>query len=315
MLLNARAWDLVDAVLDAALHLRISSELLENGAEVIDFGVKSTGSLEAGLRLAEICMSGLATVNLQQDKLGTYSWPKVTVWTDHPLEACLYSQYAGWAVQQDKYFAMCSGPVRASAAFEPLFEKLPYHEKFYCAVGVLETAKLPPEAVVEIMAQKARIEPRNLRLLVARTASQAGNIQIVARSVETCMHKLYELGFDVRNVVSGIGSAPLPPVAKDDLTAIGRTNDAILYGGSVTLMVAGTDEAIQNIGAQVPSSSSAMYGRPFQEIFESVGHDFYKIDPLVFSPAQVIFHNLTTGNVFAYGELNEPVVLKSFGLT
>ena len=41
--------------------------------------------------------------------------PLVQVVTDHPVRACLASQYAGWAIKEGKYFAMGSGPMRAAA--------------------------------------------------------------------------------------------------------------------------------------------------------------------------------------------------------
>ena len=69
-------------------------------------------------------------------------------------------------------------------------------------------------------------------------------MQVVARSVETALHKLHEIGYDLHNVVSGFGAAPLPPVAADDLVGIGRTNDAILYGGEVTLWVKDDDRRL-----------------------------------------------------------------------
>jgi len=147
---------------------------------------------------------------------------------------------------------------------------------------------------------------------VARTASLAGTVQVVARSVETCLHKLHELGFDLARVQSGYGVAPLPPVAADDLTGIGRTNDAVLYGGSVTLWVRGDDDLLTTIGPRVPSSSSADHGQPFAAIFEKYGRDFYKIDPLLFSPAEVTFINLDTGRTHRFGELRPDVIRQSF---
>ena len=86
------------------------------------------------------------------------------------------------------------------------------------------------------IAAACQVEPSSVTLLVAPTASLAGGVQVVARSVETAMHKLAELKFDLARIVSAHGSAPLPPVAGDDLAAIGRTNDAILYGARVVLV-------------------------------------------------------------------------------
>ena len=151
-------------------------------------------------------------------------------------------------------------------------------------------------------------------LAVAPTASQAGTVQVVARSVETALHKLHELEFDVSRVVSGFGSAPLPPVAEDDLSGIGRTNDAILYGGTVTLWVTGDDESLAEIGPRVPSSASEAHGQPFLTVFAEAGHDFYQIDPHLFSPAVIRFLNIDTGRVHNFGQVAPDILVESFGI-
>ena len=127
------------------------------------------------------------------------------------------------------------------------------------------------------------------------------------------MHKLFELEFDVRRVRSGFGTAPLPPVAADDLTGIGLTNDSILYGGEVTLWVTGDDDSLADIVSRVPSNSSTCYGQPFLDIFREADHDFYRIDPLLFSPAAVTLQNLDTGRMHRAGQVNEEVLRTSFG--
>jgi methenyltetrahydromethanopterin cyclohydrolase len=132
--------------------------------------------------------------------------------------------------------------------------------------------------------------------------------------VETALHKLHELKFDLGRVESGWGVAPLPPPAADDLSGIGRTNDSILYGAQVTLWVRGDDESLRQIGPQIPSNSSTDHGEPFAKIFQRAGHDFYKIDPLLFSPAVVTFANLDTGNSFTFGRLLPEVIRRSFAV-
>ena len=204
--------------------------------------------------------------------------------------------------------------MRAAAAKEALFDKLWYREEADQVVGVLETSKLPDAEIFEYIANATETEPENVVLCVAPTSSIAGNLQVVARSIETAMHKLHELGFDVNRVRSAYGSAPLPPVAKNDLEGIGRTNDAILYGARVTLWVVGDDESIAEIAQRVPSSGSSAYGRPFLEVFEAAGRDFYKIDPLLFSPAQIVFQNIETGRVHVAGKVNEAILRTSFGI-
>lgn len=312
--LNTRAWQLVEAQLPHADVLRVHVSELPGGARLIDAGIEAEGGLAAGLLLARVCMADLAEVAIVPGSLDGFGWPAVQVATDHPVEACLLSQYAGWQIAAEKYFAMGSGPMRAAAAREELFEKLQYRESAQCVVGVLETSKLPRAEVVGQLAEKCGVAAEHVTLLAAPTASQAGNLQVVARSVETAMHKLLELGFDVRQIVSAVGTAPLPPPAANDLEGIGRTNDAILYGGCVTFLVRTADSQVAQFGPQVPASSSAMHGKPFLSVFEDAGRDFYKIDPLLFSPAQVVFQNLETGRVHRYGEPSVEVLRASFGL-
>ena len=283
--LNELAWDLVQQALFAADEFRITLVDEVDGATVLDFGVEAMGSLGAGLALAEICTAGLAEISVTHGEVAGVAWPHLLVNSDSPVEACLLSQYAGWQISTDDFFGMGSGPMRAAAAREELFDAFDYKEDAGHVVGVLEAAQFPTVAAVREIAEKCGVETRNLALLVAPTASIAGNAQVVARCVETALHKLYELDYDVTRIESAVGWAPLAPVAARDLDGIGRTNDAILYGGRVTLMVSGDDDSITSVGPRVPSSGSDAHGRPFLEIFEDAGRDFYKIDPHLFSPA------------------------------
>jgi methenyltetrahydromethanopterin cyclohydrolase len=231
------------------------------------------------------------------------------VWTDHPAVSCMASQYAGWAISVGKYFAMGSGPLRAHARVErELFEKLGYEEEADEGVLVLETRALPTDEVVAWIAEKARLQPVQLTLVVAPTASIAGGVQISARIVETGLHKIETLGFDVRRVVGATGTAPLPPVAKNDLRAIGRTNDCILYGGQARFTIQASDAELEQLAHQVPASASRDYGTPFYEIFQRYGGDFYKIDPLLFSPAEVWLTSTESGRTFHAGHTNPDVL-------
>lgn len=311
--LNEMAWDLVQQAIHAADDLRIEPVEVESGACILDFGIEAPGSLAAGLALSEICLAGLAELSIHPGEVSGIGWPQLMVQTDSPLEACLLSQYAGWKVSVGKYFAMGSGPMRAAYAHEKIFQELEYQEDATAVVGVLESSAFPTQAVVNEIAGKCGIEPDQVALLVAPTSSIAGNMQVAARSVETALHKLHSLGFDLTRVESGIGTAPIPPVAANDLEGIGRTNDAVLYGGRVTLWVNGEDDDLLSLGPKVPSGSSAIAGKPFLKIFEDAGRDFYKIDPHLFSPAEVVFHNVDTGKVHVFGCTNPTVLRESFG--
>jgi methenyltetrahydromethanopterin cyclohydrolase len=310
--LNTRAAALCRSLAEAAQRLRIQLHLRDCGALVVDCGVKTLGGIDAGLLLARVCMADLGSVEI--DSAGDGALPMVKVHTDHPVLACMASQYAGWEVKGDGYFAMGSGPMRSAAAREPLFDDIKYREKTSVGIGVLESGKLPDDTVCCDIAAKCGIEPRHLTLLVAPTRSLAGTLQVVARSVETALHKLHALKFDLDRVVSACGAAPLPPPAKNDAAGIGRTNDAILYGAHTLLYMRGDDASLEEIGPQMPSSASKDYGRPFAEVLAAYGNDFYQVDPLLFSPAMVTLVNLDSGNSFRYGQMNEEILAKSFNI-
>ncbi|MBM4074377.1 MAG: methenyltetrahydromethanopterin cyclohydrolase [Planctomycetes bacterium] len=313
--LNSVTAEYIEEILEDPSGLKIVSDDESQDGVLLDFGINAEGGLDAGCVLATICTACLGDIVLTPGQLGGWGWNYVSIDTDFPVAACLFSQYAGWQINVEKFFAMGSGPMRAAYAKEELFDKLWYREEANDVVGVLETHKLPGPDVFEYVAEQAGVDPSHVTLCVAPTSSIAGNLQVVARSVETALHKLHEVGFDVNRIRSASGSAPLPPVAKNDMEGIGRTNDAILYGARVTLWVNGDDDSLADIVSKVPASSSNMYGEPFLKVFEAVGRDFYKVDPLLFSPAQVILQNIDTGRVHCAGQVNEELLKRSFGIS
>lgn len=314
--LNGRALHVVEHLLASLPVFGAQATLVEGGGRLIDLGIKARGGLAAGVALARICMADLAQIQVEAAPLEISgplaACPRVHVSTDHPLLACMGSQYAGWQISVGKFFAMGSGPFRAAHGREELFGELIPVEKATAVVGVLETSTLPGPEVFAHVAERTGVPASSVTLLVARTKSVAGSLQVVARSVETALHKLHVLGFDLRRVVAGMGSAPLPPPARNDLAALGTTNDAVLYGGCVTLWVTGDDASIEEIGPRVPSCASRDHGAPFAQVFERYGRDFYKVDPALFSPARVTFFNVDTGTVKSHGAVEPELLQRSF---
>jgi methenyltetrahydromethanopterin cyclohydrolase len=309
--MNERAWALADRLVEQAATLRVAAHRLEGGARVLDAGIAVPGGFGAGLALAELCMGGLGHVALTPVTIGGEPWPGVHVWTDHPAVSCMASQYAGWAIQVEDYFAMGSGPLRAKARVEhELFAKLRYVEEAARGVLVLE-GRTPPDAdVAAWVAAKAGLPPDALTLVIAPTASLAGGVQIAARVIETGLHKMDTLGFDVTRIVSASGTAPVPPTARSDVRAIGRTNDCILYGGQARYTVDAGDDELAPLAERLPASASPDYGAPFYETFQRYGGDFYRIDPMLFSPAEVWLTSATSGRTFHAGRL-APDVLRA----
>jgi len=311
--LNDRAAGLADRLAADADATRVAVTTLPNGTRLIDCGAAATGGFEAGRSFAEICMAGLGTVAYAPLALEGRWLPGLTVTTDRPATACLAAQYAGWRLDRDGYFAMASGPGRALIRAEELYDDLDWNEQASAAVLCLETREPPPAEVADFVAERAGVPASALTLLMAPTASVAGGVQIAARVVETALHKLHEVGFDVRRVVAGYGSCPLPPVAGDDMEGIGRTNDAVLYGGQVHLTVeADDDDALRELVERLPASASSDYGEPFGTVLKSANFDFYAIDPLLFSPAQIRLTSVASGRSFEAGGVNLEVLERSF---
>ena len=310
--LNASADTVFQNGLDHADRLRLSTHDV-GGATVID----ADGGLEAGLWLTRLCTAGIADVAIVPSG-GAFASPwTVAVRTDDPVSACLASQYAGWPVSAGDFFAMGSGPMRLARGREPMLEQLGLIGTAESLrgnlIGVLESESVPSEEAVDAIADQCDVPASQLRLATAPSYSLAGTVQVVARVVETAMHKLHELGFDVSTIQTAAGSAPLPVVARrgDTVGGIGRTNDAILYGGTVSFWVDAEDDAIDAVVERVPSESSDDYGRPFAEVFKSYDYDFYKVDPMLFSPAAVQMQSLRSGRQFTAGRINPDVLAAS----
>lgn len=291
--------------------LKIETHTMANGSRVMDAGINQSGSLEAGLLYSRVCMAGLGNISLSMSQYSTFWMPAVQVYTSQPLLACMASQYAGWKISHGKFFAMGSGPARVKAKVEDLFQEINYNDPGDEAVLTLEGSKMPSQELLDYLALQCKVKPEDVSVIIAPTASLVGSVQISARVVEIGMHKLRELGFDLTKVEAGIGTAPVAPVAKDDVHAIGRTNDCALYGGKVYYAVRAEDEEIETLIRQVPASASKDYGLPFYQTFKNYNYDFYEIDKLLFSPAQVTINNLNTGRVFQAGSINEHVLAAS----
>jgi methenyltetrahydromethanopterin cyclohydrolase len=207
---------------------------------------------------------------------------------------------------------MGSGPA-ARSRVEPLFEALTYRDKAKTAVLLLETDKPPPATVIDKVAKATELKPSALTFLYAPTQSLAGATQIVARSLEVALHKANDLKFPLENIVDGMAAAPLPAPHPDFLTAMGRTNDAIIYGGLVHLFVTGPAKAAKALAEKLPSRTSRDYGKPFAEIFKAFKGDFYAIDPLLFSPAEAIVTAIDSGETFRAGGRDLKLLERSLG--
>jgi methenyltetrahydromethanopterin cyclohydrolase len=311
---NELALEIFENLAEYAEEFNAAYHELDNGARIVDCGVSTTGGYAAGRAFTEICMGGLGEVNFRMGHIKEFPLPFIDVFTDFPSISCLGAQKAGWTIKHNNYFAMGSGPARAlSLKPKHTFEVIDYEDDFDSAVIALESDHLPNGAVMQKIAEECQIDVANVCAVVAPTASTVGSIQVSGRCVETAIYKLNELGFDTRKIVSGMGTAPIPPVKKDATRAMGTTNDATIYHGRIMLTMKAPE--IKDYLDRIPSNKSKGYGKPFYEIFKEAKFDFYQIDTSLFSPAEVIINELTDGVMYHVGAVNPEVTLKSFGLT
>ncbi|MAS84071.1 MAG: methenyltetrahydromethanopterin cyclohydrolase [Legionellales bacterium] len=314
--LNKLTAPLVENLIVNAESLRLDISNLNDGTRIIDAGINAIGGIEAGRLIAEICMGGLGVVKLRAStNFHHWSW-HVDVHSSNPVMACLASQYAGWSLShgegKDAFHALGSGPARTSGSNEPLFDELKYHDSTSKTCIVIEVDRIPPVELTSKIAKMCNVQNNELTVILTPTSSLAGTVQIISRVLETSLHKAHELHFPLENIIDGAGSAPLCPPSNDFLTAMSRTNDSILFAGQIQLFVEATDEDAEELANALPSSTSKDYGKPFGEIFKDVNYDFYKIDPMLFSPAKVSVSSLTTGHTFHAGKIDLDLLDKSY---
>ena len=315
--INNLTTSLVQQLTNNAAALRVGTETDVSGATIIDAGVNHAGGLEVGRLVSEICLGGLGRVTLQNSSI-VDAWPlSVHVHSSNPVLACLGSQYAGWQLAHGEgkgaFYALGSGPGRAAALKEPLFKELEYEDRADQVYFVMEVDKNPPSELLTKMAEQCGVAANKLTVILTPTKSLAGVVQIVARVLETALHKSHELKFPLERIIDGAGSAPLSPPIPDFVQAMGRTNDAILFAGRVQLYVTGPDADAQELAKNLPSSTSKDYGKPFAQVFKDAEYDFYKIDQMLFSPAQVSVTAVESGNTFFGGKIDTKLLNESFG--
>ncbi|MDP7658282.1 MAG: methenyltetrahydromethanopterin cyclohydrolase, partial [Nitrososphaerales archaeon] len=190
---NQHGLNVFKEAISKADELGINVEKNNIGTTIIDMGVEAKGGFLAGKYLTDICMGGLCNSELDMQNIGDIVLPSIGVATDYPAIALLGSQFAGWSISVEKYFAMGSGPARAIARKpKELYEKIAYQDKSDVAVIVLETDVSPTVNVIQFIADKCKVDPKDLYVAIAPTSSLAGSTQISGRIVELGLHKLTE---------------------------------------------------------------------------------------------------------------------------
>jgi methenyltetrahydromethanopterin cyclohydrolase len=314
--INSLALQLSEEMINHPDLYAVKVEKTANGATIIDAGIDVEGGCQAGRLVTEICMGGLGKAEITLAEYGNLMLPTVLVYTDHPAIATLCSQLAGWHITEGKYSAIGSGPARA-LALKPkrIYQEIGYRDKSDRAIVSLETVEFPPPEVINRISEDCGIKPEKLTIVLTPTNSLAGATQISGRIAEEGIHRLRKLGLDPNKIMHAWGSAPIPPLHEKLSNMMGRTNDAILYGGTFYCTVkSDSQERLAKIVEKAPSNASESYGRPFLDIFQEADRDFYKISSDLFAPAVVIVNDVRTGQIFRSGQINVKMLKESFGI-
>jgi methenyltetrahydromethanopterin cyclohydrolase len=326
--INELTLKLVEKIIENKEFYKAEIHKFDNGATVLDM---TNASWNGGKLVGEICMGGLGTVDFTSYNLDGHYMPSVNVYTSEPIISCMASQLAGWNVKLKKevekegvikkktiFQSLGSGPARAKSKAEKLFDEINYSDDSDCAVIVFETAKLPNEEVMAIVAEKCGVDTSKTYAVCAPTACLTGSIQVAARIVETGIHKLHEIHFPLDVLKDGFGTATIAPIAKDDLGAMGRTNDSISAAGMTYYTIdveKDKQDEIFDLLKKAPANTSSSYGRPFLETFKAANYDFYAIDPGLFAPAIYTITNIQTGKSITVGEINHNLLKESYKLS
>ena len=313
--INREAMKVVRTVLAAPEALGVRVETLPNGATTIDMGLAAPGGWLAARYYTLVTLGGLADVSYEPFRLGERTLTAVRVMIDHTQEACVASQIAGWRLEPagTEHAAILSGPGRAlNRTPDHYFEYTDYRDDHHEAVVAIQTSRPVDVAMTDAIAAGANTEPHDVYVLFAPNRSLVCAVQVAARIVEQSLHRMAEEGFELRNAGAASGFGVIPPLVADDVAAMGRINDSLLYGGEATIHVTGTDEECARVVARSVASASHAYGRPFVEIYEDAGRDFYEIPLDLHSPAVLHLNNVTTGTTHSAGEINEDVLERSF---
>jgi len=332
--INKRAIEVTKEVIAKADELCLKIMKAPCQATVIDCGVNVRGSINAGVYLARITAGDLIQFSLMNIDYGDFTLPALNAHSDYPIIATIGGQLGDWEIKYENYFAIGSGPARALAldrkiptavgakqkklrekglvTYTPreIYEKIGYQDKYDKAVIVIESGKLPPNEVLQSIAELCHVKTENLYALVAPTSSLAGSVQIAGRIIEVGIHKLGLLGFDFPQISFGSGTAPIAPVHPDATVAMGRTNDAIRYGGLTYYVADFEDEQLKEIVHKVPPTDN----KPFIEIFKEASEGFYDVDLRTFAPAVISVTNARTGKTFTAGHLKIEMLKRTLGI-
>lgn len=308
---NENVTKYVDKLLDREEELCIKSYYLDNKATVIDCGVNAAGSIGAGILFADISLAGLGKVSVVPGIIDSYYINFAQVYVDRPAIACLGSQKPGWKLKSDGFAGTGFGPARAiSQKPKNIYSAINYVDDAETAVINIETQTMPGAKELDYIAKQCSTDPECVVALIARPNSIAGSVVNGTRVVEWAMNRLFQLGYDIRDISSASGACPIAPLKKEEPEFVGASFDSIAYYGMAYLYAGNKGDIFK----EATSLSSKSYGKSFNVLLKESQGDFSKVDPAMFAPARVMVNGIADGSLETYGKLDGAMLLDSYGL-
>ncbi|MFC2082943.1 methenyltetrahydromethanopterin cyclohydrolase [Candidatus Bipolaricaulota bacterium] len=303
-------------LLDASLlGLEISTST--NGATIIDCGIASPGSWEAGRRIVEISQGGAAHAWLGTTEIAGSSLPKITVESWQPALSAYGLQVSVPLIEIDPAMRL-SGPILA--ALEPeTTRRLPEMPEDLrgdraWGIGVLETKRIPTEETIDALAQRSGRTASEMILLAVPTHSISGATQIAGRINECVLFTLQEsLGIDANRVSHILGEVPIGPGIGNGNTFPLTSDDYIHYAGRVILTIDTLPGInLAELATNLTFRSTQAYGRPFAELLDEAGGVFEAISGLIDlnKVAQITVIHQRTGETVSAGMRDEALLAK-----
>ncbi|MEW5815901.1 MAG: methenyltetrahydromethanopterin cyclohydrolase [Spirochaetota bacterium] len=312
---NKRAMKVVRKIIEDHEALDVGIMRLSNGSTVIDMGVQYPGGWSAAKYLVEATLGGLGTCTYGTFILDEFELPQVEIHVDKPVIACLSCQLSGWALAQLKgnsgIVPLISGPIRTIIKEDDFARELPYQDHSDEVVAALQSETLPDEKLTSYLAEKAGLTPDKVYLLTAATGSLTGMVNIAARTLETALWQLHKMRFPIDRIISAWGKAPIPPLSKDEYTAMIRANTYVYYGGTAGFIVECRDEEIEKILLEVILSpeTTKQYGISFGQLLKEAGGNIFNMKDFTHSVTKVMFYNRLTGRSFVQGKNDRTMLL------
>lgn len=259
-------------------------------------------------------MGGLGRLSFAMIPLKNYTVPGLRVFTENPGVCEMASYVAATRVPWRGDLQVISGPVRSILGSDQFAQSVDYRDVApRKAVAGVQTTVLPDEELAESIGRVCGIAPEKLYIMAARTGCMVGAVQVCARNVEQAMPTVADRGFSMEQIIEGNATTPMVSVVDDEAIAYGRVNDCLIYGQETNLTVRCEDKDITVMLEDIPfSKCTDVYGTPFQILFDRCGNNWAYVPRDWDAPCKINFFNITTGNSYSTGRLNDETLEKAF---